>query len=77
MKLPYLDSHQMIASQSGKPKRHTLVQPSFDLRTNHASIPRYSAPDDRNMAYFFDKPSNRKMLEQLHAQEDAKKHSKR
>lgn len=46
-----------------KYKKHASVHRDFDLHTNYVSIPRYSALDDKNLAYFFDKAKNKKMLE--------------
>ncbi len=46
-------------------KKNASIHRDFDLHTNYVSIPRYSALEDKNLAYFFDKVRNRKLLEEL------------
>lgn len=46
-------------------KKSDSVHRDFDLHTNFVSIPRYSALEDKNLAYFFDKAKNKKLLEEL------------
>jgi len=66
--LPYLNSHVEISYQiKPKNKKHHSIHRDFDLNTNYVSIPRYSALEDRNLAYFFDKANNKKLIEELKA----------
>lgn len=44
-------------------KKSDSVHRDFNLHTNFISIPRYSALEDKNLAYFFDKATNMKLLE--------------
>lgn len=66
--MPYLNSHVEIPYQAKpKNKKHHSLHRDFVLNTNYASIPRYSALDDKNLAYFFDKAKNKKLIEELRA----------
>lgn len=64
-----------LPSQS-RYKKNTSIHQNFDLNTNYVSIPRYSAIEDKNLIYFFDKMKNRKLLENLREQEIKKKNKK-
>ena len=57
-------------------KKHSLPRHRFELNTNFASIPRYSALEDKNLAYFFDKTKNRRIVENLKQEEERKKKKK-
>jgi hypothetical protein len=53
--------------QTRRPEPHAnrSVLPEFDLHTNHVPLPRYEPAHDRNLVYFFDKASNRRILDDL------------
>lgn len=66
--MPYLNSHVEIPYQAKpKNKKQRSLHRDFDLNTNYVSIPRYSALEDKNLAYFFDKARNKRLLEELKA----------
>jgi hypothetical protein len=72
--LPYLQANsQMPMPYQPKKKKHVSLHRHFDLNLNYVSIPRYSALEDKNLVYFFDKAKNKRLLEELREEEVRKK----
>ena len=60
VKLPYLKSGKPLVYLSDEPSHSH--RGSFNNHATKAELPRYDPEKDKNLSYFFDKPSNRKLL---------------
>ena len=62
VKLPYLDKGDRPRLKSSTRNLLLPEPPQFDLSTSNSKLPQYNPENDANLKYFFDKPSNKKIL---------------
>ena len=67
VRLPYLRKNKLMPYPRHPQYSSPLPRPrkDFNLSTNHCSLPPYDPQHDSNLVYFFEKPTNRKIMDEL------------